>query len=94
MGAVSVVNKAKYTSVSKKLPRGPGYGAAEDDATRFLKVEKTKLDAEPKEHAEDGGRRRSGAGSGSSCWSSWRPNDCARRVMDKFWVEFLEVKRR
>jgi hypothetical protein len=28
----------------------------EYDATRFLKVEKTNLDAELKEHAEDGGR--------------------------------------
>jgi hypothetical protein len=28
----------------------------EDDATRFLKVEKTKLDNELKEHVEDGGR--------------------------------------
>ena len=55
-----------------------------DDATRFLKVEKTKLDAEPKEHAEDGGRRRSGAGSGSSCWSSWS----RMTVRDGLWTSF------
>jgi hypothetical protein len=47
---------AKYTSVRKSYPVALVMELLEDDATRFLKVEKTKLDAELKEHAEDGGR--------------------------------------
>ena len=47
---------AKYTSTRKSYPVSLVMELLEDDATRFLKVEKTKLDAELKEHAEDGGR--------------------------------------
>jgi hypothetical protein len=47
---------AKYTSTRKSYPVSLVVELLEDDATRFLKVEKTKLDAELKEHAEDGGR--------------------------------------
>jgi len=47
---------AKYTTTRKSYPVALVMELLEDDATRFLKVEKTKLDAELKEHAEDGGR--------------------------------------
>jgi hypothetical protein len=47
---------AKYTSTRKRYSVALVMELLEDDATRFLKVEKTKLDAELKEHAEDGGR--------------------------------------
>jgi hypothetical protein len=47
---------AKYTSTRKSYPVSLLMELLEDDATRFLKVEKSKLDAELKEHAEDGGR--------------------------------------
>jgi hypothetical protein len=47
---------AKYASTRKSYPVALVMELLEDDATRFLKVEKTKLDAERKEHAEDGGR--------------------------------------
>src|SRR5215207_7974109 len=47
---------AKYTSTRKSYPVALVMDLLEDGATRFLKVEKSKLDAELKEHAEDGGR--------------------------------------
>ena len=47
---------AKYTSTRKSYPVALVLDLLEDDAARFLKVEKTKLDAELKEHVEDGGR--------------------------------------
>jgi hypothetical protein len=47
---------AKYTSTRKSYPVALVMELLEDDANRFLKVEKTKLDTELKEHAEDGGR--------------------------------------
>jgi hypothetical protein len=47
---------AKYTSTRKSYPVSLVMELLEDDAMRFLKVEKSKLDAELKEHAEDGGR--------------------------------------
>jgi len=46
----------KYTSTRKSYPVARVLDLLEDDAIRFLKVDKTKLDAELKEHVEDGGR--------------------------------------
>ena len=46
----------KYTTTRKSYPVALVMELLEDDAPRFLKVEKTKLDAELKEHVEDGGR--------------------------------------
>lgn len=46
----------KYTATRKSYPVARVMELLEDDALRFLKVNKTMLDAELKEHVEDGGR--------------------------------------
>jgi hypothetical protein len=46
----------KYSQVRRSYPVPVVMELLEDDATKFLKVDKTKLDAELKEHADDGGR--------------------------------------
>lgn len=47
---------AKYRQTRRSYPVSVVMDLLEDDAPKFLKVDKTKLDAELKEHAEDGGR--------------------------------------
>src|SRR5829696_2177079 len=46
----------KYLTTRKSYPVARVMELLEDDAPRFLKVNKTMLDAELKEHADDGGR--------------------------------------